>query len=65
MSGVCRGELTYAEASYQSLYSKVKSRWEKTESGLNYSITIPANCTAEIRLPGGRTQTVTAGSYQL
>ena len=65
MSGVHRGELTYAEANYQSLYGKVKSRWEKTESAVNYSITIPANCTAEIRLPDGRTQTVTAGGYQL
>ena len=56
--------LTHAEASYQSLYGEVKSRWEKTESGIQYSITIPSNCTAEIRLADGRTENVTAGKYQ-
>ncbi len=58
------GVLTHAEASYQSLYGEVKSRWEKTESGIQYRITIPSNCTAEIRLADGRTENVTAGSYQ-
>ena len=58
------GVLTHAEASYRSLYGEVKSRWEKIESGIQYSITIPSNCTAEIRLPDGRTENVTAGSYQ-
>lgn len=58
------GTLTHAEASCQSLYGEVKSRWEKTESGIQYSITIPSNCTAEIRLADGRTENVTAGKYQ-
>ena len=58
------GTLTHAEASYQSLYGEVKSRWEKTESGIQYSITIPSNCTAEIRLADGKTENVTAGKYQ-
>ena len=58
------GVLTHAEASYQSLYGKVESCWEKTESGVRYTVTIPTNCTAEIRLADGRTENVTAGSYQ-
>ncbi len=58
------GVLTHAEASYKSLYGKVKSCWAKTESGIQYSITIPSNCTAEIRLADGRTENVTAGKYQ-
>ena len=58
------GTLTHAEASYQSLYGEVKSRWEKNESGIQYSITIPSNCTAEIRLADGRTENVTAGKFQ-
>ena len=58
------GELTHAEAGYQSLYGEVKSRWDKTESGVRYDITIPANCTAEIRLPDGRKETVTTGRHQ-
>ena len=58
------GTLTHAEANYKSLYGEVKSGWEKTESGIQYSITIPSNCTAEIRLADGRTENVTAGKYQ-
>ena len=58
------GVLTHAEASYQSLYGKVESCWEKTESGVRYTATIPANCTAEIRLPDGRKETVTTGRHQ-
>ena len=58
------GTLTFAEASYQSLYGKVKSRWEKTGSGVKYAFEIPANCTEEIILPDGRTETVKAESYR-
>ena len=50
------GTLTHAGAEYASLYGKVKSRWEKTEAGISFEIEIPANCTAEIRLPDGRTE---------
>lgn len=57
------GELTHAEASYKSLYGEVRSRWEKTESGVKYEIEIPANCTAEIRLPGGKTKNIKSGTY--
>ena len=57
------GSLTQAEASYKSLYGEVKSRWEKTDSGVKYTFEIPANCTAELRLPDGRTESVTAGVY--
>ena len=58
------GNLTHAEASYQSIYGKVKSRWEKSDSGVKYTFEIPANCTAEIRLPDGKTETVTAGRFE-
>ena len=56
--------LTHAEANYKSLYGEVKSRWEKTDSGVKFEIEIPANCTAEIRLPDGRTEKLTAGRYE-
>jgi alpha-L-rhamnosidase len=58
------GELTHAEASYRSLYGEIKSRWEKTDGGVKFTIEIPANCTAEIRLPDGRRETVRAGRYE-
>ena len=57
------GTLTHAEARYKSLYGEVKSAWEKTDDGRKFTITIPANCTAELRLPGGRTESVKSGSY--
>ena len=57
------GTLTYAEASYHSLYGEVKSRWEKNEEGVKYTVTIPANCTAEINYPDGRQEIVSAGKH--
>ena len=57
------GHFTHAQARYNSVYGMVESKWEKKEGKIVYSITIPANCTAEIRLPGGHTETVGAGSY--
>ena len=57
------GELSSAEAAYRSLYGNVTSRWVRTDSGYRYEISVPANTTAEIRLPGGETHTVAAGSY--
>ena len=57
------GGLDHAGASYVSPYGKVESRWERTDSGMNYIITIPANTAAEIILPDGRRETVAAGTY--
>ncbi len=56
------GKLTFAKASYQSIYGKVESGWERKEGRTVYRITVPANCTAEIRC-GGKTETVAAGTY--
>ena len=58
------GTLTHAEATYKSLYGEVKSLWEKTDSGVKYEFEIPTNCTAEIRLPDGRTEKVGAGNFR-
>ncbi|MEE3457496.1 MAG: alpha-L-rhamnosidase C-terminal domain-containing protein, partial [Lachnospiraceae bacterium] len=57
------GTLNFAEAGYKSLYGEVRSRWERTPEGIAYTITVPANCTAEIRLPGRETESVAAGTY--
>ncbi len=58
------GTLTYAGAEWNSPYGAVRSRWERTEKGFRFEIEIPANTSAEIRLPDGRTETVTAGRYE-
>lgn len=57
------GHFTHAVAIYNSVYGLVKSGWTREDGKTVYTITIPANCTAEIMLPGGMTQTVCAGDY--
>ena len=57
------GHFTHAEARYNSIYGMVESKWEKKDGKTVYTITIPANCTAEIRLPKGLSQDAGAGSY--
>ena len=57
------GGLTHARASYLSPYGRVESRWERTGQTVTYTITIPANCTAEVCLPDGTTQNVAAGEH--
>lgn len=57
------GSLTYAKAEYQSIYGKVSCGWEKTDEGYSYTVTVPANTTAQLRLPDGRCETLQAGTY--
>ncbi len=56
------GTLTHAGAGYQSVYGRVESAWRRCGGKTVYTVTIPSNCTAEIRL-GGRKETVSAGTY--
>ncbi len=56
------GSLTHANASYQSIYGKVESGWACKDGKITYTVTVPANCTAEVRI-NGKTETVTAGAY--
>ena len=58
------GHFRYASASYDGVYGTVQSGWEKQDGKITYTVNVPANCTAEIRLPSGRTKTVGAGKYQ-
>ena len=57
------GHFTYAEASYTSVFGKVSSKWEKKDGKTTYTVEIPANCEAEIKLPSGRIETVGAGQH--
>ena len=57
------GSLTHAGASYNSIYGKVESKWEKTENGYVFTVTIPANCTATVILPDGSAKTQAFGTY--
>lgn len=55
------GTLQYACCTYNSIYGKVESRWERTDVGIKFHISIPAGTTAEIILPDGRKEKVEAG----
>ena len=58
------GHFTHAGAKYDSVYGMVESRWEKKDGKTIYTIAVPANCEAEISLPGGTRKTVAAGEYR-
>ena len=49
------GHFTHAGARYVSVYGPVESRCERTETGVEFVISVPANCTATVRLPDGST----------
>ena len=48
---------------YSSVYGKVESGWEKADNGWKFTVTVPANCTAAVCLPGEETVTVESGTY--
>lgn len=55
------GHISYAKAEYTSIYGRVASSWEQAGTEIRYTVTIPANCTALVRLPGGTEHMQTAG----
>ena len=57
------GHFTRAKAVYDSVCGRVESGWEKTPDGWHYTITIPANCTAELHLPEKPPVTLESGTY--
>ena len=57
------GHFTRAKAVYDSVYGKVESGWEKTADGWKYTVTVPANCTAELRLPKKAPITLESETY--
>lgn len=57
------GHFTYAKAAYNSVYGSVESGWEKTEGGIRYMVSVPANCTAELRIEGKKPILLDSGTY--
>ena len=57
------GHFTHAKACYNSVYGRVESGWEKTPEGWKYTVTIPANCTAALCLPGKEAVALESGTY--
>jgi alpha-L-rhamnosidase len=44
--------LDFVKASLNTKYGEVKSQWKKTAGTLEWEITVPANATAEVTVPG-------------
>ncbi len=59
------GTLTHARASYRSPYGTVESGWEKQENTTKFTVTIPANCQAEVILPGGGCRILHPGRHEM
>ena len=57
------GQFTNASLSYDSVYGTVESCWQREGGKIVYTVTVPANCIAKIKLPGGMEKTVGAGIY--
>lgn len=57
------GHFTHASASYNSVYGAVSCSWNRTGDQTRYTVTVPANCTAAVKLPGMEQLSVPAGTY--
>jgi len=57
------GHFDHAGLSYDSVYGTVESKWERANGKTIYTVSVPANCTAEISLPDGTAKTVAAGVH--
>jgi len=60
------GGLTYAQASLDSMYGRIASRWEMHADGqFTLKVTVPPNTYATVRLPGARMAKVLEGGQPL
>ncbi len=57
-------QLTHASMRYRSVYGEVYSCWKKEGRKIIYEISIPANCQAQVTLPGKKTCCLEAGDYR-
>lgn len=57
--------LQYARATYQSPVGEIVSGWKYEGDKVIYEVKIPSNAEAEVILPDGRREVLSAGSYQL
>ncbi|MFE1646982.1 family 78 glycoside hydrolase catalytic domain [Microbacterium sp. P01] len=58
------GTLTSARATFASPYGEVSSAWKRTGTEVHYTVTVPANTVAEVRLPQGEQHRVGPGRHE-
>ena len=51
------GTIDHARATYRTMHGQIESAWKRTGSQLAWTITVPANCTAQVFIPGHATAT--------
>ena len=59
------GHFDHAKVRYSSVYGLVESGWKRMDGKILYSLSIPANCTAKVILPGCGPREMRSGVYQL
>ena len=52
------GTLTWAKGSYHSISGKIEAKWEKSGTKFEYTVTVPANTTATVYMPGSSSENV-------
>lgn len=58
------GDLKFVKASTETLYGKISVEWKREENQFTLKVNVPANCSAEIYLPGETNpKTVTGGIF--
>jgi alpha-L-rhamnosidase len=58
-------KLEYSKASFESVYGKISSGWERKDGNLIIKVTVPANTTATIILPSADKDNITEGGLPL
>ena len=59
------GNITFAKASYHSVYGWIKSEWHKNEKSFDLDVEIPPNTTAEIYLPSSSSSEIKMNGRKL
>jgi len=57
------GGLKHARAKLRTIYGVVESRWRIVANRFTLNVTVPANTTATVSLPGQPSQNISAGRY--
>lgn len=57
--------LAFAEGRYDSIHGTISSRWGRTGNGVSYTVTIPANTSAELWLPALDLSSLTEGGVSV
>jgi hypothetical protein len=59
------GDVTWVKASYDSVRGKIVSEWKRDGQNITLNVTLPANTTATIYVPGSEPVEVGSGAHRL